>query len=215
VNSKYAKYSTEQLEVIFTHLADPDEKELVKKELSQRYCNHYLGIVNTPENQPEPDVTPDHGAASPVATGSEEDNPAAGGQPEVYCTEDSDLADIAEVAPIVLSSPAAPEPAPKPAAKPSEQIPKKKFCFIATAAYGSPLAQEVVLLQDYRDQHLTRTPLGEKFIRAYYCFSPHLAALIFRHRVLQPLVRCLLTPIILLIKKSRRAAISSQLSKKL
>ena len=32
MNSKYAKYSTEQLEVIFTHLTDPAEQELVKKE---------------------------------------------------------------------------------------------------------------------------------------------------------------------------------------
>jgi len=77
-------------------------------------------------------------------------------------------------------------------------------CFIATAAYGSPQAQEVVLLQGFRDQYLSRHALGEKFIRVYYRFSPHVAGKIRHHQVLRLLARSLLTPIILLIKTSCR-----------
>ena len=47
MNSKYDKYSTEQLEVIYTHLTDPDERELVKQELSARYYQHYLNVGTT------------------------------------------------------------------------------------------------------------------------------------------------------------------------
>jgi len=86
----------------------------------------------------------------------------------------------------------------------SDNIAKKKFCFIATAAYGSPLAQEVVILQSFRDKYLSQNSIGEKFIQAYYRSSPYLARQISQNNVLKLLTRFLLTPIILLIKKSFR-----------
>jgi hypothetical protein len=193
VTSKYAKYSTEQLEVILTHLSDPEDKELVKKELSQRYYNHYFGIINTPEGLPA------SGASAPEAA-PEEINPATGDQAEADLAEDRELADLAEIAPIKLTLPVGPEPDSVLAAKPSGKTAKKKYCFIATAAYGSPLAREVVLLQNYRDNYLSRNPLGEKFIRAYYRFSPYFARQVSRSTSLRLLTRCLLTPLILLIK---------------
>lgn len=76
------------------------------------------------------------------------------------------------------------------------------MCFIATAAYGSPLAQEVVLLQDFRDRWLAPHALGEQFIEAYYRLSPPLARRISNHKALKLLTRALLTPVIFLIKKS-------------
>jgi hypothetical protein len=193
VNSKYAKYSTEQLEVIISHLADPDEKELVKKELSQRYYQHYLGIINTPEDQVQPGSE-----AGPLAE-SEEDLAETEGA--AGCDE---LAAIQEVGPITLTPPAGPEAAADLAAKPADKTAKKKYCFIATAAYGSPLAREVVLLQNYRDDYLSQNPLGEKFIRAYYWFSPYFARQVSRSTSLRLLTRCLLTPLILLIKRNYR-----------
>ncbi len=202
MNSKYAKYSTEQLEVILTHLTDPDEKALVKKELSQRYYQHYLNVGDTPEDQPQPAVIPAQEVESSVVAGSEADNPATGGQPEANLSMEEDLAGIAEVAPIQLTSPASPETAADLTAKPSGKPAKKKFCFIATAAYGSPLAQEVLLLQSFRDNYLSQNALGEKFIQAYYRSSPCLARLIGQNKVLKLLTRYLLAPIILLIKKT-------------
>jgi outer membrane protein assembly factor BamB len=56
---------------------------------------------------------------------------------------------------------------------------KRSNCFIATAAYGSPLAQEVVFLCDVRDNRLRKYYLGNLFVDAfqsvYYKFSPFIA----------------------------------------
>lgn len=73
-------------------------------------------------------------------------------------------------------------------------------CFIATAAYGSPLEPHVVALRHFRDQYLARTALGRSFIRFYYRHSPPLATVVARHQSLRFLVRVLLTPLVLLIE---------------
>ena len=111
------------------------------------------------------------------------------------------LASIPEVTPISLKLPAQ-EAAAKPEEKKGpEKTGLRKFCFIATAAYGSPLAQEVVLLQDFRDHYLARRALGATFIQVYYRLSPALARQISNNTALKVLTRSLLTPIIFLIKK--------------
>jgi hypothetical protein len=52
-------------------------------------------------------------------------------------------------------------------------------CFIATAAYGSPIEPEVELLRRFRNDVLLRTRAGaaffERFYRHYYAFSPAIA----------------------------------------
>ena len=48
-------------------------------------------------------------------------------------------------------------------------------CFIATAAYGSSAAVEVVRLRRYRDEVLRHSWWGRGFIAAYECLSPPLA----------------------------------------
>jgi hypothetical protein len=185
VNSKYAKYSTEQLEVILTHLTDPAEKELVKKELSSRYYQHYLNVGPGSRDHPG-----DAALEEPAAEAAPFDEPE---------TEADDLADLGELEPIKLSSPVSPEPPPGPVPPPEKA--SRKYCFIATAAYGSPWAREVVLLQNYRDDYLARRSWGRNFIRAYYRLSPYPAKIIGKNQLLRLLARCLLTPLILSIKK--------------
>lgn len=214
IDSKYSKYSTEQLEVILTHLADPDEKELVKQELSKRYYNHYLDIIKNPEPQPQPAAPPEQEDATPpvAAEVGGKDEPASeptqahdetAGKPAEPLSLEEGLASIPEVAPLSLKMPASQETVAKPDEKTGpEKAGLKKFCFIATAAYGSPLAQEVILLQDFRDRYLACHALGGKFIWAYYCFSPYLARQIQKNKALKRLTRFLLTPVIFLIKKS-------------
>jgi hypothetical protein len=51
-------------------------------------------------------------------------------------------------------------------------------CFIATAAFGSPMAEEVIILREFRDKYLLKTESGRKFIDFYYHFSPPIAEFI-------------------------------------
>jgi hypothetical protein len=74
---------------------------------------------------------------------------------------------------------------------------KKGGCFIATAAYGSPLAEEVGILCEFRDRVLARSSPGRGFIRLYYLLSPQFAAFIGRHEILKRTVRaCIVAPLV-------------------
>ena len=77
-------------------------------------------------------------------------------------------------------------------------------CFVATAAYGSPLANEVDFLRSVRDDVLARTPAGNEFFSRfhehYYRFSPELSssmladedlAQVVRQALVEPLVHWL------------------------
>lgn len=73
----------------------------------------------------------------------------------------------------------------------------KQKCFIATAAFGSPMEPHVELLRNFRDQVLGKFSLGKKFIRFYYQNSPPVAEFIAQSDVLRTLVRGVLWPVIL------------------
>ena len=67
-------------------------------------------------------------------------------------------------------------------------------CFIATAAYGSPLDSHLDTLRSFRDQYLETNPLGSAFVSLYYKVSPPMAAFIEKHPTLKPIVRAELMP---------------------
>jgi len=221
IDPKYTRYSTEQLEVILAHLTDPDEREAVKRELGQRYYRHYLSIIKKPGEQARTGDSAAPQAASPPAADVEEDalskdrpdQTAAEPLPDDESAQpldappvDEDLVELAAVAPINLPSPAPPQVEETDAGEVAEEASaretKRKFCFIATAAYGSPLAREVVLLKTFRDDHLAPSFCGRKFIQGYYRVSPFLARPIGRSNLLKLLTRWLLTPIVWFIKKN-------------
>ncbi len=69
-------------------------------------------------------------------------------------------------------------------------------CFIATAAYGSPMAEEVEVLREFRDEYMLTNPVGRTFAELYYRVSPPMAAFIDDHPGLKPIVRAGLKPAI-------------------
>ncbi len=71
-------------------------------------------------------------------------------------------------------------------------------CFIATAAYGSPLEKNVKVLRAFRDQILLKTSVGQLFVKAYYLLSPPLAKWVGQSATRRSVARTVLTPIVLL-----------------
>ncbi len=67
-------------------------------------------------------------------------------------------------------------------------------CFVATAAWGSPMQDEVSMLRRFRDQALRSQAVGELFVEAYYTFGPALAATIEPSDTLRGLARTALGP---------------------
>ncbi|MBU0507604.1 zinc ribbon domain-containing protein [bacterium] len=74
-------------------------------------------------------------------------------------------------------------------------------CFVATAAYGSPIAEDVLILRKFRDQVLLNHALGQGFVRAYYVLSPVLARWIAPRPRMRRLARLILHPFVILCKR--------------
>jgi len=73
-------------------------------------------------------------------------------------------------------------------------------CFIATAAYGSYLEPEVMVLRKFRDQVLMTSAVGRLFVTLYYSCSPPVARVIAGNASLRFVVRLLLTPLVYVLK---------------
>jgi hypothetical protein len=76
------------------------------------------------------------------------------------------------------------------------EVAEVPWCFIATAAYGSTMANDVVLLRQFRDSLLETTILGELAVETYYTFGPAAAGLIGESDLLRASARTALGPII-------------------
>lgn len=72
-------------------------------------------------------------------------------------------------------------------------------CFIASAAYGTPLAKEIDVLRGLRDR-LLDVSFGAALVDAYYRISPPVADAVAGHPALAYGLRAFLTPLIALLK---------------
>ncbi len=65
-------------------------------------------------------------------------------------------------------------------------------CFIATAAFENPMAREVQMLCQFRDQILVKTKLGRIFVNFYYKTSPSIAEILDQSSTLKYVTRFIL-----------------------
>jgi len=79
-------------------------------------------------------------------------------------------------------------------------------CFIATAAYGTPMAHEIDALRAVRDRALLTNPLGRLAVAGYYAMSPPIARAITADERLRAGARKLLQPIVDVAQAGLRAA---------
>ena len=77
-------------------------------------------------------------------------------------------------------------------------------CFVATAAYGTPWAEEINILRKWRDKELSLTYTGSLFISLYNKIGPHAANIIRNNKVLMSVTRLLIKDIIKVINKRFR-----------
>lgn len=76
-----------------------------------------------------------------------------------------------------------------------------KSCFIATAAYGTPFAQEIEVLRTWRDLSLKSNLMGMCVVKIYYKISPPIADFISTSNDLKKIVRTILNPFVKILKK--------------
>lgn len=69
-------------------------------------------------------------------------------------------------------------------------------CFIATAAFGSPIESHVKVLREFRDKFLLTNTAGKAFVRLYYTYSPPIADFIAKHDAMRFVVRWGMMPLV-------------------
>ena len=98
-----------------------------------------------------------------------------------------------DITPVPVTTPPAPDTQPL-------SVGGGVHCFIATAAYGSPMATDVRYLRAFRDQYLLTNKFGQWFVEQYYRLSPPLADELRAHDGWRAVVRIALSPLVALSK---------------
>jgi hypothetical protein len=81
------------------------------------------------------------------------------------------------------------------------QVGEVDACFIATAAYGSLMANDVEMLRHFRDSVLQQTVLGELAVETYYTFGPAVAGVVSQSELLRETARGALRPIVAAVRQ--------------
>ena len=87
---------------------------------------------------------------------------------------------------------------------------KEKRCFIATATYGSEVAEEVQFLRNFRDNIVLSTQAGKAFYKVfdpfYYSWSPYIAQAIIHNPWTKTPIKLLLYPLLASLKAAAAVA---------
>jgi hypothetical protein len=73
-------------------------------------------------------------------------------------------------------------------------------CFVATAAYGSPMAEEIGVLRRLRDRHLRTNAPGRALVDAYYAIGPAASRAVAASPTLRGIARAVLEPLVALAR---------------
>lgn len=113
-------------------------------------------------------------------------------------------AEISYTVPAGASPSPDPPPSPDPSPAPSSPVGGSGGggggCFIATAAFGSCMAPEVMVLRKFRDDFLLTNTPGRILVGLYYSLSPPAADFIRDREYLKALTRWALAPVIYAIR---------------
>lgn len=80
-------------------------------------------------------------------------------------------------------------------------VKSKGRCFIATAAYGSPLHSKLDVLRKFRDNSLNKNSLGKALVKTYYEVSPPFARIITKSKGLRSISRKILNHLVSIIEE--------------
>jgi hypothetical protein len=76
------------------------------------------------------------------------------------------------------------------------------WCFVATAAYGSRMANDVTLLRQFRDAMLSDSVLGQLAVSTYYTFGPAVSGVVGESDLLRATSRTLLAPVVRVVRSA-------------
>ena len=79
--------------------------------------------------------------------------------------------------------------------------PDESGCFVATATYGSPNHETVLLLRSFRDDVLANYRIGRLFISAYWIIGPRLARFINHYPISKKAIAPMLRVVASCVKK--------------
>ena len=83
----------------------------------------------------------------------------------------------------------------------SPRLKDESSCFVATATYGSPNHETVLLLRSFRDDVLANYRIGRLFISAYWIIGPRLARFINHYPISKKAIAPLLRVVARCVKK--------------